>query len=235
MERLDKLLAGSGQWSRRQVRQLVKEGRVSAQGRILSQVDEKFPSDSCFFVDGISVSTTTFIYLMLHKPAGVVSATQDNHQKTVIDLLPPQYQHMGLFPVGRLDIDTEGLLLLTNDGPLAHRLLSPKHHVDKDYLVQVDGTLNEEDIAAFSAGILLKDGFQCMCAKLVPLQDASWGTVTIQEGKFHQIKRMMASRGKPVRYLKRLRMGSLHLDKSLEIGSWRPLTALELSQLTPLS
>lgn len=231
MERLDKLLAGTGQWSRREVHQLVKEGRVALEGRVLKKPEEKFPSETIFLVDGTPVGGEVFLYLMLHKPAGVVSATEDAHQKTVLDLLPPQYKKAGLFPVGRLDIDTEGLLLLTNDGSLAHKLLSPKHHVDKTYLVQVEGELDEGDVQAFNQGILLGDGLQCMPAILQLRPEADWGYITIQEGKFHQIKRMMASRNKPVCYLKRLRMGTLQLDEELPLGMWRPLCQKEIDAL----
>lgn len=232
MDRLDKLLAGTGRWSRREVHQLLKEGRVSVAQRILLKPEEKFPPDTCFYVDGTPVPHCGFLYLMLHKPAGVLSATEDNHQKTVLDLLPPQYKKAGLFPVGRLDVDTEGLLLLTNDGPLAHRLLSPKHHVDKTYLVQVEGTLNQEDVAIFASGIVLGDGLHCLPAKLAPLEQPDWGLLTIQEGKFHQIKRMMACRNKPVRYLKRVSMGTLVLDETLKKGQWRPLTPPEIAALS---
>ena len=170
---------------------------------------------------------------MLHKPAGVLSATEDGRGETVLDLLAPEYRKIGLFPVGRLDKDTEGLLLLTDDGALAHDLLAPKRHVDKVYFARTDGALTAEDCAAFAAGITLGDGLECLPAKLEILESGaqSEALVTIHEGKFHQIKRMLASRGKPVVYLKRLSMGALVLDETLGKGEYRLLTAQEIENL----
>ena len=167
------------------------------------------------------------VYLMLHKPGGVVSATEDSREKTVLSLLPEQYRRLGLFPVGRLDKDTEGLLLLTNDGPLAHRLLAPKSHVDKVYYAQVDGVLDAGDCKAFRQGITLADGYTCLPARLEVIEDGRAAQITVQEGKYHQVKRMMAARGKPVTYLKRVRFGPLTLDPELEKGCWRALTEEE--------
>ena len=182
-------------------------------------------------VDGAAVGTEEFIYLMLHKPAGLLSATEDPRQKTVLDLLPPHLRRVGLFPVGRLDKDTEGLLLLSNDGPLAHRLLSPRRHVDKVYFVRVEAPLTEEDSAAFAEGMTLEDGLHCLPAGLERLADPCEGLVTLREGKFHQVKRMLAARGKPVVYLKRLSMGPLTLDEGLEKGAWRALEQGEIEAL----
>ena len=167
------------------------------------------------------------------KPAGVLSATEDGRGKTVLDLLAPEYRRIGLFPVGRLDKDTEGLLLLTDDGALAHDLLAPKKHVDKVYFARTDGALDDADCKAFEQGITLGDGLECLPAKLEILKsDAqSEALITIREGKFHQIKRMLASRGKPVVYLKRLSMGSLTLDEGLSKGEYRLLTAQEIAAL----
>ena len=167
---------------------------------------------------------------MLHKPAGVLSATEDSRQKTVLELLPPELRRRGLSPVGRLDKDTEGLLLLTDDGELAHRLLSPKYHVDKRYYAEVDGLLGPADADAFAKGMTLDDGLVCLPAGL-ELCGSGACIVTLQEGKFHQVKRMLAFRGAPVRYLKRLAMGPLTLDPSLETGAFRELTAAEVSAL----
>ena len=168
---------------------------------------------------------------MLHKPAGLVSATEDPRQPTVLELLPQHLRRVGLFPAGRLDKDTEGLLLLTNDGPLAHRLLAPRNHVDKTYFVRVDGELDGADAAAFAAGMMLEDGLACLPAGLEVLEQPDTALVTLHEGKYHQIKRMLAARGKPVVYLKRLTMGPLMLDPALERGEWRPLSAEEVAAL----
>ena len=149
----------------------------------------------------------------------------------MLELLPEHLRRVGLFPAGRLDKDTEGLLLLTNDGPLAHRLLSPRHHVDKSYFVRVDGALGREDAEAFAAGMTLADGLACLPAGLELLDTPDAAIVTLREGKYHQIKRMLAARGKPVVYLKRLTMGPLSLDPALEKGEWRPLTAEELAAI----
>lgn len=234
MERLDKLLASTGRWSRSEVKRLVREGRVRADGRIAASAEEKYdPEAAALAVDGEAVRLQKHAYLMLHKPAGVLSATEDGRGKTVLDLLPEEYKKRGLFPVGRLDKDTEGLLLLTDDGTLAHALLSPKKHVDKVYFARVAGTLSAEDCAAFAAGMTLPDGLQCLPAELSILSAGteSEALVTLREGKFHQIKRMLAARGKPVTYLKRLSMGALTLDDSLAPGAWRELTAEELKTL----
>lgn len=177
------------------------------------------------------MSGERLVYLMLHKPAGLVSATEDPREPTVLTLLPEHLRRVGLFPAGRLDKDTEGLLLLTNDGPLAHRLLSPRWHVDKTYFVRVDGQLEADDVEAFRQGVTLADGLECLPAGLEILEEPDTGIVTLREGKYHQVKRMLASRGKPVRYLKRLTMGPLTLDPDLTPGQWRPLTAGELEAL----
>ena len=234
MERLDKILAGTGRWSRREIGRLVKAGRVTVDGVPASAPDCKYDPASAFAVDGEPVSGERLVYLMLHKPAGVISATEDPRKRTVLELLPGHLRRTGLFPVGRLDRDTEGLLLLTNDGPLAHRLLSPKKHVDKTYFVRVDGPLGEDDVAGFAAGLTLRDGLACLPARLELLEEEGEALITIQEGKYHQIKRMMASRRRRVIYLKRLTMGPLRLDPALERGAWRPLTEEELAALREL-
>ena len=231
MERLDKLLAGTGRWSRKEVKELVRTGRVRVNGVLAGKPEDKYDPDALFTVDGEEVFCGKLVYIMLHKPGGVLSATEDARQKTVIDLLPEHLRRIGLFPVGRLDKDTEGLLLLTNDGPLGHELLAPKKHVDKIYFVRVDGELNREDAEAFFAGMTLEDGYTCLSAGLEILDNPQEGLVTLREGKYHQIKRMLASRGKPVVYLKRLTMGPLVLDKLLEKGRWRELTVQEKKML----
>ena len=207
MERLDKILAGTGRWSRREVKELVRQGRVRVDGQTARTAEEKVaPEAAAITVDGQPVETERFTYVMLHKPAGVLS------------------------PVGRLDKDTEGLLLLTNDGALAHRLLSPKSHVDKVYYARVEGALEPADAAAFAAGMTLGDGLECLPAGLEILSPGEC-LVTLREGKFHQVKRMLAARGKPVTYLKRLSMGPLRLDPELAPGAFRMLTAEEKKAL----
>lgn len=231
MERLDKLLAATGRWSRKEVKELVRQGRVVVGGCTVQRPEEKYEPTDNILVDGKSVRCERFTYIMLHKPGGLLSATEDRRQQTVLDLLPKPYQKQGLFPVGRLDKDTEGLLLLTNDGELAHRLLAPKSHVDKVYLARVEGNVDEADVQAFRQGITLGDGLECLPAGLEPLEGGGSCLVTLREGKFHQVKRMLAHRGKPVTYLKRLSMGSLKLDEGLAKGSWRELTPSELEGL----
>lgn len=231
MERLDKLLAGTGRWSRKEVKDLVRAGRVTVDGKTAAKPEERVPPDAAICVDGETVSCGGFLYLMLHKPAGCLSATEDPRQKTVLELLPEHLRRVGLFPVGRLDKDTEGLLLLTNDGALAHELLAPKKHVDKTYFVRVEGTLDAEDVNAFAAGMTLGDGTVCLSAGLELLERPDEALVTLREGKYHQIKRMLGARGKPVLYLKRLTMGPLTLDKTLEKGQWRELTGQERKAL----
>ena len=231
MERLDKLLAGTGRWSRKEVKELVRTGRVRVNGVLAGKPEDKHDPNSVFEVDGEQVLCGRLVYLMMHKPGGVLSATEDARQETVIDLLPEHLRRVGLFPVGRLDKDTEGLLLLTNDGPLGHELLAPKKHVDKTYFVRVEGALDADDVDAFRAGMTLEDGYTCLSAGLELLENHDEAIVTLREGKYHQIKRMLASRGKPVVYLKRLTMGPLVLDEKLKLGQWRELTQEEKAEL----
>ena len=231
MERLDKLLAGTGKWSRREVKALVRQGLVRVDGRLAASAEDKLdPAAAIITVAGETISLCRFTYVMLHKPASVLTATEDRKQPTVLDLLPPELRRIGLAPVGRLDKDTEGLLLLTNDGELAHRLLSPKYHVEKRYFARVDGELSAADAAAFARGMTLGDGLECLPAGLEVLPDRVC-IVTLREGKFHQVKRMLAARGAPVLYLKRLSMGPLTLDGSLAAGAYRLLRAEEISAL----
>ena len=224
-QRLDKIIASTGRYSRREVKTLVREGRVLVDGRIAASAEDKCdPLTARISVNGEELFYREHTYVMLHKPAGVLSATEDGRGETVLDLLAPEYRKIGLFPVGRLDKDTEGLLLLTDDGVLAHDLV---------YFVRTDGALDDADCKAFEQGITLGDGLECLPAKLEILKsDAqSEALITIREGKFHQIKRMLASRGKPVVYLKRLSMGSLTLDEGLSKGEYRLLTAEEIKNL----
>lgn len=232
MERLDKLLSSTGRWSRREVKQLVKEGRVLVDGAPAAGPEQKLDRErACVQVDGEALELREFTYVMLYKPAGVLSATEDARQRTVLDLLPPALRRQGLSPVGRLDKDSEGLLLLTNDGALAHRLLAPKRHVDKVYSIRTDRPLGPADAEAFASGMVLEDGTVCLPARLEPLGDGREALVTLHEGKFHQIKRMIAGRGASVCWLKRLSMGTLVLDKSLAPGEFRLLTREEVSKI----
>ena len=232
MERMDKLLATTGLWSRKEVKEMVRRGRVKVNGAVVSKPEDKAdPEQDEIRVDGQVVDCAPFVYIMMNKPDGLLSATTDKRQKTVIDLLPEHLRRRGLFPVGRLDKDTVGLLLLTDDGPLGHELLSPKKHVDKLYHAHVDGRVDASDVEALAQGLVLEDGLHCLPAGLEPVGDGSECLVTLREGKYHQVKRMLAARGKPVTALKRLSMGSLVLDEALLPGEWRFLTKEETSAL----
>ena len=234
--RLDKYLVACAVGSRTEVKNFLKAGRVMVNGKKEKSAKLQINEDTdeiCF--DGQKLEYEEFVYYMMNKPQGVISATEDPKHKTVLDLLDDLARSKEVFPVGRLDIDTHGLLLLTNDGQLAHALLSPKRHVEKTYLAQVDGIMTDEDIKAFEQGIPLKD-FTCQPAKLelVSLdkeENQSLVRVTIAEGKFHQVKRMVAYCGKEVVDLQRLTMGTLTLDEGLKRGEWRRLTKDELEAL----
>ncbi|MCI9609288.1 MAG: rRNA pseudouridine synthase [Oscillibacter sp.] len=236
-ERLDKILASTGKWSRREAKELARRGLVSVDGAAIRSVEEKFdPETAEISVNGQALCYRRYTWIMLNKPAGYLSATEDGRGATVLDLLPRELQRQALFPVGRLDKDTEGLLLLTNEGGLAHALLSPKRHVDKVYYVRTAGRLTEEDCRAFAAGMSLEDGLQCLPARLEILtaEEVSEAHVTLREGKFHQVKRMLAAREKPVLYLERIRMGGLPLDPELSRGAFRFLTEEEIEELRAL-
>ncbi|WP_019534955.1 pseudouridine synthase [Paenibacillus ginsengihumi] len=237
--RLDKLLAHAGYGSRSDIKKLIKAKAVAVDGKPAKdsgmQID---PDRHRITVDGEAVMYKEFVYVMLNKPPGYVSATEDVRERTVIDLVADEYGHYELFPVGRLDKDTEGLLLLTNDGKLAHQLLSPKKHVPKTYYAEVEGQVGESDAQAFAQGVTLDDGYVTLPAKLRILHSGSPETeelsrieLTIVEGKFHQVKRMFQAVGKRVVYLKRLSMGTLALDERLGPGEYRELTAEELERL----
>jgi len=229
LTRLDKLLADSGIASRSEAKALIRSGRVTVNGTVPRLAEEKYAAETAVIcVDGEVISYSEKRYLMLNKPCGVLSATEDASQKTVLDLLTPQLRRQDLFPVGRLDKDTTGLLLLTNDGDFAHRVISPKKHVPKKYRAAVDGILTEEDVLHFKEGIVLSDGTSCMPA-LLELVRPSVGIVTVFEGKYHQVKRMFASCGKHVTALHRFRIGALSLDETLSAGEYRELTPEELN------
>lgn len=229
--RLDKLLANSGFGSRKDIKSIVKEGLVVINGKTVKDASAHVdPEIDSITIDGEAFQYREFIYLMLNKPAGVISATWDNQHSTVVDIIPDEYKVFDLFPVGRLDIDTEGLLLLTNDGKTAHNLLAPRKHVPKKYYARLDGDVGEDDIAAFRQGIVLDDGYKTLPSELVIVQPGEI-IVTIYEGKFHQVKRMFEAVGKRVRYLKRISMGMLTLDEELKPGQCRELSPEEVELL----
>ncbi|MFS0930030.1 pseudouridine synthase [Enterococcus durans] len=235
--RLDKFLAEVGIGSRKEVKVLIKKGQIKVNEEVIKS--DKFQvkefDDQITYLDEPLVYQKDFYYV-LNKPAGVISATQDNYEQTVMDLLSDEDYREDLFPVGRLDKDTEGLLILTNDGKLAHRLLSPKKHVEKEYFAKVKGVMTEEDIDSFARGLVIDKGKQTLPAQLfIDSVDHEEETSTIRlilhEGKFHQVKRMVQAVGKEVTYLKRLRMGGFLLPGSLDNGEYRELTEAELLQL----
>ncbi|WP_077621272.1 pseudouridine synthase [Sediminibacillus massiliensis] len=232
--RIDKLLANMGYGSRKEVKSLLKKGSVNRDGVVIkdpkTHVD---PNKDVISVFGQKLEYREFVYLMMNKPPGVVSATEDQRDDTVVDLLEPEDILFEPFPVGRLDKDTEGLLLLTNDGKLAHQLLSPKKEVGKTYFAVIQGTVTEDDQKMFEKGVRLDDGYVTKPAKLNILSSGNESEIelTITEGKFHQVKRMFEAVGKRVIYLKRLTMGRLELDKELNTGEYRELTEEELQLL----
>jgi 16S rRNA pseudouridine516 synthase len=233
-QRLDKMLSHIGLGTRKEIKKLVKEGRVLVNGTVASDPGlHVHPDQDVVEVNGHRVIYREHIYLMMNKPQGVISATEDRFQEVVTDLLEPEHQVFEPFPVGRLDKDTEGLLLLTSDGKLAHQLLSPKKHVPKTYFALIDGVVTEEDADRFRLGVELDDGYVTMPAQLEILKSAPVSEVklTIHEGKFHQIKRMFEAVGKRVTYLKRIAMGPLWLDSDLEPGEYRELTKEEVAAL----
>jgi 16S rRNA pseudouridine516 synthase len=232
--RLDKWLANMGLGSRKEVKKLLKTGMVNVDGKVekdgKAQVD---PSTHTVTVNGMGVEFKTHIYLMMNKPPGVISATEDVQEETVIDLLEAEDLIFEPFPVGRLDKDTEGLLILTNDGQLSHQLLSPKKHIPKTYYAKIAGRVTEDDIDAFRKGVILDDGYETKPAELTILCSGEQSEIelVITEGKFHQVKRMFRAVGKQVTYLKRIKMGDLSLDETLELGEYRELTDDEVDIL----
>jgi 16S rRNA pseudouridine516 synthase len=238
--RLDKALSHMGFGTRSELKKAVKQGIVEVNGKVVKdsgiQID---PYSDTIRFDGEQVVYREFIYIMLNKPQGVVSATEDHRDRTVIDLLDSGLKHWEVFPVGRLDKDTEGLLLLTNDGKLAHNLLSPRKHVPKCYYAEIEGLTGEDDVRAFAEGVVLDDGYKTLPGALTILetgeaeQGGAWSRIelVIHEGKFHQVKRMFQAVGKRVVFLKRLSMGPLELDEQLSPGKYRELTEAELEAL----
>ena len=233
MIRLDKYLSDMGIGTRSELKKAIRAGKVYVDQICVKKSEEKIdPDKQTVTYDGKEITYQKMEYYMLHKPAGVVSATKDTKEKTVIDLIDG-VKRKDLFPVGRLDKDTEGLLLITNDGALAHRLLTPGKHVDKTYFARINGKVTEDDIIRFKEGLDIGDEEPTMPAMLEILSSDSISEikVTIQEGRYHQVKRMFEAVDKKVIYLKRLSMGNLLLDESLALGEFRPLTEKELESL----
>ena len=230
MERLDKFLCDSGAGTRSQVKLILKAGRVTVDGKVIKDNSCKIdPEKQEICLDGEVLGGKRRCVVMLNKPAGFVTATEDPVERTVMELLPENMKHLDLKPVGRLDKATEGLLLFTNDGDLLHRLISPKKEVPKIYYARHEGTATAEDVAAFAAGLTLRDGTVCLSAKLEPL-GAGESLVTVCEGKYHQVRRMMASRNMTVLYLERRQEGNLTLG-DLPRGQMRELTEEEIANL----
>lgn len=233
MERLDKFLCDSGAGTRSQVKQILKAGRVTVDGVTERDNSRKIDPDSqAVCLDGERLGGYRRVVLMLNKPAGYVTATEDRTERTVMELLPPPWKDLQLRPVGRLDKMTEGLLLFTNDGDLLHRLISPRKEIPKCYYARHEGTAGEEDVAAFASGLTLRDGTVCLPAKLEPMGQGQ-SLITVCEGKYHQVRRMMASRNMTVSYLERRREGGLTLD-DLPRGQVRELTEAEIASLEQL-
>ena len=229
--RLDKLISSTLIISRKDAVSVIKSGRVSVDGTVVKKGDVKVNENATVTLDGKSVTYSENIYIMLNKPAGLISSTDDNREKTVLSLFDKSYSDKGLFPCGRLDKDTVGLLVMTTDGALAHKLLSPKHHAEKQYLVRCDKAFTAEDVLLMKNGIMM-DGKMTKEAILEIQSDPCEGKITLTEGKFHQIKRLCYACGeKEVLYLKRITFGGIELDETLEEGEWRNLTENELEIL----
>lgn len=233
MERLDKTIASQGQYSRSEVKKLIKGGRITVDGKAVKSSDIKLdPYTAEIKIDGSVLEYKKHIYIMLNKPQGVISATEDASQKTVIDLVPKEMRREGLFPAGRLDGDTVGFVLITDDGDFAHRILSPKNHIMKTYVATLQRPVTDEDILSFKNGIELRDGTLCLEAQVTPLDGrVPMAQIKICEGKYHQVKRMFAALGNKVLQLKRIKMGGLFLDESLKEGQCREITLDELKKL----
>lgn len=234
LQRLDKLIASQGRFSRREVQELIKNGAVKVNGITVRDRGAKSDDEKDIIcVNGEQLDFQRFVYIMLNKPKGVVSATNDKNEKTVIDLVPKEFKGRNLFPAGRLDITTTGFVLVTDDGDFAHRILSPKNHIEKTYEARLAESVTEDQLEAVRNGIELKDGTKCLPAKVTVLADGEKPVVEIKicEGKYHQIKRMFAAAGNGVIELKRTQMGRLTLDPSLKEGECRLLDAHEVQKI----
>ncbi|TDT58400.1 pseudouridine synthase [Fonticella tunisiensis] len=233
-ERLDKVLANMGYGTRKEVKKLVKDEGVTVNGVLIRDSSMHVdPEKDVIVVSGEELFYRKYIYLMMNKPQGVISATEDDYDETVVDLLEPEHSLFKPAPVGRLDKDTEGLLLLTNDGELNHMLLSPRRHVPKKYYARIHGKVTEDDVKKFQRGVILDDGYRTMPSELIILNsdEISEIEVVLYEGKYHQVKRMFEAVGKKVVYLKRIEIGPLKLDESLLPGEYRELTDDEIDML----
>ena len=232
--RLDKILGNMGYGSRKELKKIIKYGLIKVDGEVVKKSSIHVnPYESMIEINGEIVEYREKIYIMMNKPKGVISATYDNRHNTVIDLLEEKYLSFNPFPMGRLDIDTEGLLIITNDGKLSHDILSPKKHIPKTYYAHIRGEVKEEDVEAFKEGIILDDDYKTL-GSLLEIEESgevSKINLTIFEGKFHQVKRMFEARNKKVLYLKRVAMGKLRLDDNLELGEYRELSDQELDLL----
>ena len=229
--RLDRLLSALGVASRSELRQIIRLGRVSVDGQTVTAPERRVdPERERVCLDGTPLRYRPYRYFLMDKPEGVLSVTEDRRQETVLDLLPPELRRLGLFPVGRLDKDTSGLLLLTNDGDFSHRVISPKSGVEKRYRAEVEGVPDEADVRAFREGIVLADGTACLPARL-EITGESVCFVTVMEGKYHQVKRMLAARGKPVVKLRRLSVGELTIPESLMPGGVQELSEADLCKV----
>ena len=235
MERIDKILSNLGHGTRKEVKALLKKGKIEVDGVIISDNAMKIDPDKAVIkVAGEEITYRKYIYIVMNKPAGVVSATVDKYDETVIDLIDQEYHAFNPFPIGRLDKDTVGLLLITNDGELNHKLIAPKNHVDKAYYAEINKFVDQKDIDTFKKGVVLDDGYKCMPAILEVLnanENGSEVMITIQEGKFHQVKRMFESVDKNVAFLRRVSFGPLKLDENLCEGKYRELSEEELNLL----
>jgi 16S rRNA pseudouridine516 synthase len=233
MMRLDKFLGHMGIGTRKEIKDYAKKGLITVNGSLVKNTDLKIDENKDIITfDGEELHYEEFVYFMMNKPAGVVSATWDNKSKTVIDLID-DYKHLELFPFGRLDKDSEGLLIISNDGKLAHELLSPKKHVDKKYYVDVEGIVTNDDVIKFKEGITIDGDELCKPALLEIIESNSISKcyVTISEGKFHQVKRMFEAVNKKVIYLKRITFGNIELDTSIKLGEYRKLTKEEIEKI----
>lgn len=233
-ERLDKVLANAGYGTRKEVKGMVKTGKVVVNEKVVKDSSIHVDTDAdIIMISGERINYRKYVYIVMNKPQGVISATEDDYDRTVIDILDDELRHFNPAPVGRLDKDTEGLLLITNDGDLNHKLLAPKKHVSKRYFARISGRVTEEDVLKFKEGVTLEDGYEALPAELyiINSDEISEIETVIYEGKFHQVKRMFEAVGKKVVYLKRIEMGPLKLDPALETGDYRELYDWELESL----
>ncbi|MCR4771051.1 MAG: rRNA pseudouridine synthase [Oscillospiraceae bacterium] len=231
LSRIDKIISSAGLASRSEVKKLVREGRVTANGETVASASMKFDDGADVRLDGVPVSREKHVYIMMNKPAGYLSATEDKKAPTVVDLLNGREAARGLFPAGRLDKDSVGLLILTDDGDLCHRIISPKSGTVKEYFIRVSRPFDADAVRMFAGGAVLDDGYRCLPAELEPSEDGLTAVVRISEGKYRQVRRMAAAAGTEVTYLKRLSVGGVRLDPALKEGEYRPLTEEELNTL----